>query len=194
MSKMKTLSTIAWAALLLIAAGSCNDINRQESPVLLVVTNTQTLHRLDLAQGAVGCDQSLATVNITSVLLQGPIQTGITGANLNQVRLTTYRVSYVRVDGGHLVPAPFVRATSGLVAAGNPTPLSNLVAFEANALNLAPFAALRPENGARDPETGKPIITMNLILEIFGETLAGERVKGTTQMTVDFCVSCNGCA
>jgi hypothetical protein len=34
---------------------------------------------------------------------------------------------------------------------------------------------------------------MDLILEIFGETLAGERVSGSTRLTVDFCVSCGGC-
>ena len=45
-----------------------------------------------------------------------------------------------------------------------------------------------------DPETGRTTITMDLILEVFGQTLAGESVSGSTRMTLDFCVSCGGCS
>ena len=62
------------------------------------------------------------------------------------------------------------------------------------ALNQAPFAALLPQNGGIDPETGKPIITMDVILTFFGQTLAGERVSGNTRLTLDFCFSCGGCS
>ncbi len=200
MTRMNRIAQSAAAVLVLITAGSCNDINRQNSPVTLIVTNTQILTRIDLAgdpPGSTNCQQSIATVNMRAVQLQPPRLLpikGITGADLNQVRIDRYRVSYVRTDGGRLVPAPFVRSVSALLTTGGgPQDVSGFRAFDPNALNQAPFAALLPQNGGRDPETGKPIISMDLILEIFGETLAGERVTGSTRLQVDFCISCGGC-
>jgi hypothetical protein len=193
----KRVALVAAAAVLLLAAGSCNDINRQSSPIDLVVTNTQILHKIDLAGDAPGskaCQQNIGTVHIRALLLQRPsTNPNLTPADLNQVRIDRYRVSYVRADGGRLVPAPFVRSISTLVAVGGTADATNFQVFDPNALNQAPFAALLPQNGGRDPETGKAIITMDVILEVFGTTLAGERVAGSTRMTLDFCFSCGGC-
>lgn len=198
-----TMNKIALAALsmlLMIVAGSCNDINKQESPVSLVVSNTQNLHRLDLAgdpAGSTNCQQSIGTVHLASVVVQAPLAApnpNVSGADLNQIKIDRYQVSYVRVDGGHLVPAPFVRSTSTVIAANGSSEGTTFVVFDPNALNQAPFAALLPQNGGVDPETGKPIITMDVILTFFGQTLAGERVSGNTRMTLDFCFSCGGCA
>src|SRR2546430_15460256 len=197
-----TMNRIALAALsmlLMIVAGSCNDINKQESPVSLVVSNTQNLHRIDLAgdpTGSTNCQQSVGTVRLTSVVVQPPLANpnpNVSGADLNQIKIDRYQVSYVRVDGGHLVPAPFVRSTSTVIQAGGVSEGTTFVIFDPNALNQAPFAALLPQNGGVDPETGKPIITMDVILTFFGQTLAGERVSGNTRMTLDFCFSCGGC-
>ncbi len=194
----KRVALIAAAAILLLAAGSCNDINRQESPIDLVVTNTQILNRLDLAgdpTGSVKCQQNIATVHIQALQLSRPsTNPNLTPINLNQVKIDRYRVSYVRADGGHLVPAPFVRSISSLVNVGSTAEATGFQAFDPTALNQAPFAALLPQNGGRDPETGRAIVTMDLILEVFGTTLAGERVSGSTRMTLDFCFSCGGCA
>jgi len=109
------------------------------------------------------------------------------------VKIDRYQVSYVRVDGGHLVPAPFVRSTSLVIAPGGTAEGTTFIVFDPNALNQAPFAALLPQNGGVDPETGRPIITMDVITTFFGQTLAGERVSGNTRMTLDFCFSCGGC-
>ncbi len=192
------IAQTAAAVLLMLAAGACNDINRQEAPVALVVTNTQNLSRLDLAgdvTGSTRCQETIATVHMTSVLLENPTTNpNVTQADLNTIKIDRYRVSYVRVDGGHLVPAPFVRSISTTVGVGSTAEGTNFVAFEPNAVFNAPFAALLPQNGGRDPETGRSVITMDVVLEVFGTTLAGERVAGNTRMTIDFCFSCGGCA
>lgn len=192
------IARTAAAMLLVLAAGACNDINRQEAPVALVVTNTQNLSRLDLAgdvTGSTNCQETIATVHMTSVLLQNPTTNpNVSPSDLNTIKVDRYRVSYVRVDGGHLVPAPFVRSTSTSVGVGSTADGTNFVAFEPSAIFNAPFAALLPQNGARDPETGRSVITMDVILEVFGTTLAGERVSGNTRLTIDFCFSCGGCA
>jgi hypothetical protein len=133
-------------------------------------------------------------VKIAAILLETPsTNPNLTRANLNQVKIDRYRISYVRADGGHLVPAPFVRSISTVIDVGGSSDATTFQVFDPNALNQAPFAALLPQNGARDPETGRAIITMDVILEVFGTTLAGERVSGNTRMTLDFCFSCGGC-
>jgi len=188
----------AVSGVLMLVAGSCNDINRQEAPVLLVVSNTQELHRLDLAGDAPGstkCQGNIATVHMQSVVLQPPTTNpNVTAADLNQIRIDRYQVSYVRTDGGHLVPAPFVRSISTVIAAGAAAEGTNFQAFDPGAVNQAPFAALLPQNGGRDPETGKPFVVMDVILTVFGQTLAGERVSGNTRLSLEFCFSCGGCA
>ena len=196
----KRVAIVAAAAILLLAAGSCNDINRQSSPISLVVTNTQILHRLDLAGDATGsqtCQQNIGTIHITAILIQAPSANPNplpSPADLNQVRIDRYRISYVRADGGKLVPAPFVRSISTLVEVGSASDATTFQVFDPNALNQAPFAALLPQNGGHDPETGRSTVTMDVILEVFGTTLAGERVTGSTRFTLDFCFSCGGCA
>ena len=190
----QTVIRVVSLALLGVSMLTCSEINKQNAPVRLVVTNTQLLHKLDLA-GGVGCDVNLATVSIEARLLPPPSVNLPTDIRFDDVRIDRYRVSYVRTDGGHLVPAPFVRSISSLITVnGGAQNLGTFLAFDATALNQAPFAALLPQNGGRDPETGRSIVTMDLILEVFGQTLAGEAVSGSTRMTVDFCVQCSGCS
>ena len=55
------------------------------------------------------------------------------------------------------------------------------------------FAALLPVNGGRDPQTGKAFVSMDVIITLFGQTLAGERVSGSTKFPLTFCFDCNGC-
>jgi len=103
---MNRIALTAAAMLLVLAAGACNDINRQEAPVALVVTNTQNLHQLDLAgdvTGSTKCQQTIATIHMRSVLLERPsTNPNLSTADLNTIKVDRYRVSYVRVDGDRL--------------------------------------------------------------------------------------------
>jgi len=192
------VTMIAAAAALMLVAGSCNEINKQSSPVDLVVTNTQILHTLDLAgdpPGSTKCQQNAATVLMQSIQVEpSPTNPNLSPANLNQIKIDRYRISYQRIDGGHLVPAPFVRSISTLIGVGQTSSGTTFEVFDPNALTQAPFAALLPQNGGIDPETRKPIIIMDVILEVFGTTLAGERVAGSTRLSFNFCFSCGGCS
>src|ERR1700730_7450775 len=135
----KRVAIVAAVAILLLAAGSCNDINRQSSPIDLVVTNTQILNRLDLAGDVVGstkCQQNIATIQILALQLETPTTNpNLTSANLNQVKIDRYRVSYVRADGGHLVPAPFVRSTSSVIDVGGSSDATTFQVFDPSAVN-----------------------------------------------------------
>src|SRR5262245_8561868 len=182
MDKQTRNVTVSAGALAVGILAACSDINRQNGPIQLIVTITQTISTVDLEGGALGCDTNLGTVNLRSLFLQDPNSNVPTDDRFNDVQLRSYRVSYVRTDGGHQVPQPFVQTISGTLTAGSSgSTLNNFQAFPAGAFDQAPFAALLPQNGGRDPETGRPFVQMDLIIEVFGETLAGERVSGSAR-------------
>jgi len=184
---------IAWAALAMAAAvfaGCSSELTDNSAPVELVVTNTQTLTQLDIAPNDdPECDASVGTINLQVI----PKNASVT-SDFTQVRVTRYRVSYQRTDGGRQVPAPFVRSIDTLVGVGAIGALTNFVILEGSAVNQAPFAALLPQNGGRDPDTGQRTVKMDVIVEIFGETLGGENVYDATRFPLDFCYDCGGCA
>src|SRR5205809_304226 len=189
-----TTKIVAIMAVALLGLAGCSDINRQNGPVQLLVTITQTISTIDVENGAVGCDVNLGTVNLRSLFLQGGESQVPIDNRFNDINLRSYRVTYVRTDGGHQVPDPFVRTVSGTLATGAAaSSLNNFQAFPPGAFDQAPFAALLPQNGGRDPETGKPFVQLDTIIEVFGETLAGERVSGSARAPFTFCFHCGGC-
>ena len=187
----KWISTTVAAALAMASFSCGNEFTRSASPVELLVSNTQEIFVIDLKPDAPGCDTPGGEIKVSAVL-KNP-GTGV-DQRFNDVRLTRYRVSYVRTDGGTLVPAPFVKSHEAILTPGGAdAELSDFVVFQIGALDLAPFAALNPRNGGRDPETGRIFISMDVIVEIFGETLAGANVYGRTRFPLDFCFDCGGC-
>lgn len=193
MNVKKMMKAGAAAALLVVAVAGCSgEQGKSASPVALIVSNTQTLQQIDLAPNAANCDQDIGVILMQAVL-KNPKQ--ISDQTFNNVRITSYRVSYVRTDGGKQVPAPFVRTIDALLTTGSAaTSLSKFLIIQGDALSQAPFVALRTENGGRDPETGRPQVMMDVLVELFGETLSGERVSGSTRFPLDFCYNCGGCA
>jgi hypothetical protein len=189
----RTGLALALAAVAVVAT-SCNSVNRESSPVKLIVTNNQTLQQIDLA-GGTNCEQNVATVQMQSVLLQDQTNANLpTDNRLNDIVISSYQISYVRTDGGKAIPQPFSRSISGIIIAGGSTTLlTNFLIFDPTAIEQAPFAALLPVNGGRDPETGKSFVKMDVVLTVFGATLAGERVSGSTRVPLNFCFACNGC-
>lgn len=192
---MKTMkNTMTLAALIAAAAlfGCSGELTDSAAPVELVVTNTQNISILELnptiAATDPDCAENIGTVNVQVI----PKRTEATGS-VNAVRVTRYRVSYQRTDGGRLVPAPFVRSTDSLIDVGSNSDLSDFLVIEPDALSQAPFAALLPQNGGRDPDTGRPFIKMDVILEVFGETIGGSNVSDATRFPLEFCYGCGGC-
>jgi hypothetical protein len=192
---MKQIAMIAAIALPSVAILSCNSIGRESAPVELLVSGTQNLNQIDLQPGAAGCAASIGTVQLSVRLLQNQNDPGhVVNNSFNDVKLDRYQVTYIRTDGGKLIPPTFVRSTAQVLTAGGAAQsLSDFIAFETNAFNLAPFASLLPQNGGKDPETGLSFVKMDIILTVYGETLAGERVQGSARFPVNFCFNCGGC-
>jgi|SRR5687768_8412562 len=181
---------------LVIAVGAVsfacsNELAQSAAPVELVVSNTQALSRIDVDPSSqLSCDTAIGAV-LFRTIIKNPAE----GVNqqFNDVRITRYRVSYVRTDGGTLVPAPFVRSIDLLVPAGGSATFDAPVLLQSDAILQQPFVALRPQNGGRDPETGRTTVRMDAVVDFFGETLAGSNVAGRTRFPLDFCFNCNGC-
>lgn len=185
---MRKAKTIAITAALAAALFGCSgELTESGSPVSLVVTNAQAISQIDLA-GGTGCDATIGTINMQVI----PKNSTVTG-DFTQVRVTRYRVSYQRTDGGSQVPQSFVRSTDQLLSVGSSASLSQFLILEGDAVIQAPFVALLPQNGGRDPVTGRPVVKMDVIVEIFGETLGGDRVYDATRFPLDFCFQCGGC-
>ena len=180
-------------AVVAVLSLSCsNEFNQSSAPVELVLSNTQQIDTIDLEPGAGGCDTGIGTVLIRA-LLKDPVLN--IDQRFNDVRIDRYRVSYRRTDGGTLVPAPFVNSQDLLITAnGGSSELGTFRIFQMEAITQAPFAALLPSNGNRDPETGRRTVSMDVILEVFGETLAGANVSGSTRFPLTFCYDCGGCS
>ena len=183
--------TSKWAVVALAVAvlGCQGELNDNAAPVELVVTNTQNLSILDIGPtDDPDCDLDVGTINMQVF----PKSENATGPFVT-VRVTRYKVSYQRTDGGTQVPASFVRSIDTLVNVGGTSGLTDFLIVEPDALSQAPFAALLPQNGGRDPVTGRPFVKMDVIVEVFGETLAGDNVYDATRFPLDFCYGC-GCS
>lgn len=185
----RNLKVLTIAALAAIASLSCSgELTDNAAPVEFVVTHTSTVSVLDIApNNDPECNADLGTIQMRVI----PKNTSV-GGNLVQVRVNRYRVSYRRTDGGTVVPAMFVRAIDTLVGVGQTAPASFSL-FELGALSQAPFVSLLPQNGGRDPETLRPFIRLEVILEVYGETLAGDNVYDSTTIPLEFCYDCGGC-
>src|SRR5205823_5919180 len=97
-------------------------------------------------------------------------------------------------DGGSSIPQPFTRTISATIFAGGTADFfSEFIVFQPDAIRQVPFVVLLPVNGGRDPQTGKAFVSMDVIITLFGQTLAGERVSGSTKFPLTFCFDCNGC-
>jgi hypothetical protein len=184
--KLLMLAVVALAALGSLSCSS--ELTDNAAPVELVISTTQNLSTIDLQAGATGCSGGIGTITLQAFPKNASSSSTLTG-----VRVNRYRVSYRRIDGGTQVPRSFVRSMDALVNVGSNTAISNFIVLESDALSQAPFAALQPQNGGRDPETGRPLVKLEVIIEVFGETLGGDNVSDTTAFPLDFCFNCGGC-
>lgn len=190
MNIMKNIKTLAVVALAVGAMSCSSELADNAAPVELIVTNTQNLSTIDIdpENDDPECNENIGTINMQVL----PKNSSATGSFV-QVRVTRYRVSYRRTDGGTVVPSSFVRSIDTIIGVGQ-TAGSNFTVIESDAARRAPFVALQPQNGGRDPETGRTIVQMEVTLEVFGETLAGDNVFDSTSFPLEFCFACGGCS
>lgn len=197
MSRLKkTVLHCGIALLASIGTFSCDeDINQQGSPVLLVAHVTEAMSQIDFTDPT--CSPAVV-YEIRAIPKRNTVPGGGTGEvdlRFLDVIIRTVRTSFVRVDGGTVVPPPLVENLSFLVpATGEATEIPARLIFPVEYLREAPFVALTAGAGGRDPETGQPFVRMDLVVEFFGETLAGDPVYTSLRWPATFCFNCGGCA
>lgn len=186
-------AAFALLCLLLMIVGGCSEANRETAPVELIATVNQDIQLIDIRNPPDPDSEAdrIGTIQLRAIVKRGSTPTLPIDTTFLDVQLRRYRVSYRRTDGGTLVPASFVRTISGLVVTGGgATTVNDFLVFEFDALSRAPFVALLPNNGGRDPETGRLIVEMDVIIDIFGETLSGEDVSARAVFPLTFCAGC----
>jgi hypothetical protein len=183
----RRIATVFLGVFALLGLSSCNDINKAAAPIEMTATFDSNVLVADLADPDCG-ENGLGELTLSTVIKQpNPVRT-----DLMAVRLRTMQVTYSRNDGGTVVPRSFVQSISGLIGAGGSGDVSGFLIFQPSAFAEAPFAALLPVNGGRDPETGNSSVGLEITIEVFGETLAGDRVSASTRFPLTICVGC-GC-
>lgn len=187
MGKNRSLLGVAILCGGLVAACS-GDINDDSSAVLLTAVAAPRASQIDIAVPINGQAAPGGYVDVS--LRVQPKRIDATDTRFLAVQMKTYRVSYVRADGGRTVPNGFVSVLPLTIEANQTATVTNLQIFNPNTFTQAPFAALLSQNGGVDPETGQRFVKLLVNLEFFGETLSGEDVYASTTVPYTFC---NGC-
>ncbi|MGH9443227.1 MAG: hypothetical protein ACRD16_13240 [Thermoanaerobaculia bacterium] len=159
------------AALLPFASGCTNKQGETESPVFITVQIPDNPGFVNIA--------TPAPVQFPTITLQSHLKspTATDPQHFQDVNITSYVVTYSRVDGGTKVPAPeSFGGAQGLLPSGGTQTLSNFPGMYAYALQQSPFDQLLPFNGGIDLETGRTEIDMRFTFVFYGETVAGTRV------------------
>ena len=194
MNKTRSIAAISTVALivLLLAAIACNnDINRSAAPVeLLMHTTTQNIQKFDFAATtSTACAQ-----NVSEFQIEDRIKNPTTSNTaLLDVRLTRYRVEWTRTDGGKQVPAPVDQAMDLLIPAGGTSSSALFHLANLGVFSQAPFPALLPQNGGKDPDTGLSVVKFNITTTVFGQTLAGDNVSASSTIPLQVCFNCGDC-
>jgi hypothetical protein len=170
-TKFMQRALILSLALLPFAAGCTNKQGETESPVFVTT-------QIGLNPGIVNI-ATIAPVQFPSITLQSHLKnpTATDPEHFQDINITSYVVTYSRVDGGTKVPPPETfGGTQGLLPSGGTQALSNFPGMYAYALQQSPFDQLLPFNGGIDQETGRNEIDMRFTFVFYGETVAGTRV------------------
>jgi hypothetical protein len=185
------VTSFGFIALALIVVGCNSDISRSSSPVeLLIHTISQPIQKFDIAAStSTACQQNVSNVEIEN-RIKNPATSNTTFLD---VHLTRYRVTWARTDGGKQVPAPVDQAMDLLVAAGGTSDTAVFHLGQLNIFDQAPFAALLPQNGGKDPDTGSNVLHFNVTTTIFGQTLAGDNVSASSTIPLQVCFNCGDC-
>lgn len=181
----KILLLLPIIVLLYSACDTFNGIGETRSAVYL------TIDSINPNKGS----GSLATVNATTgqysavsdqatlVISDRPKNANLTTSTgwLNIVT-DEYQVTFYRTDGGTAVPNSLRRAITYTVEFGKPLTIENFTLLSAEQKLEYPLFDLAV-NGV-DLETKMPVIEVNIMVEIFGHQLSGEKVyaKGWTSL------------
>ncbi|MGV8039794.1 MAG: hypothetical protein AB2L07_06870 [Thermoanaerobaculaceae bacterium] len=100
--------------------------------------------------------------------------------------LNEWVVTFTRTDGGTVTSPMWRNYYSVYVPAGGNASLSNYRVMPVDFLSQPPLNQLWPQNGGFDKETGKDNIRQKMRVDIYGKTVAGQKVSVGFEFTVRF--------
>lgn len=180
---MKTNRVLmALCSAVVLVVGGCSGGNHSaddEANVLLSVDIPEGI--ADVAVNGVG-DVFIPNLTIKSVA-KAP---GTTLSAQQDVTLTEWVVTFTRTDGGTVASPAWRNFYTVYVPAGGNATLNNYRVMPVEYLSQPPLNQLWPANGGFDKETGKDNIRQKLRVDIYGKTVAGQRVSTGFEITVRF--------
>ncbi len=172
----------------LLVLPACNDaIDDTASPVWLTVSSIEPSSDPfgDVYDSELGSFMS-DTVDVSLSVNFANQANPPTGTAYTTVQLTSYRVTYLRIDNGNDVPAGFQEALTLSVEVGNNVTISDLTICRAGQKLQPPLYYLTPFSYGFEPGTGYTTISCNCIIDFYGHTLAGEAVSASGGIGINF--------
>jgi hypothetical protein len=184
MTRLYQLGLIAILGLFVVSCGGGSNLTDTEAPVVLTIEVAEYVPDVDICQSA-GVDLTIDSMSVNST----PKSPGTVLGSSADVLINRWVITPVRDDGGTMASPQWTYDLTVLVAAGGSADLSDFRIYPAEFYDLEPLVNLRPENGGVDPETGRRNIRQKLMLQLFGETIAGKRVS-TVPIPIAFNFTC----
>jgi hypothetical protein len=172
MKRKLLLSLVCLLAVLPLAAGCRSRTDQTAGPVVLTygqigpVPITVSVSAADSAGGVF-----IPTFTIASVL-KDPSGTP---SPLEDVEITSYQVTYKRLDTGTRVPPPLNGSLAEEVPVNGTGAITNLPILLINQLMNPPLSDL--VKYGYDTQTGTAVIVLNVQIQFFGNTLSGDSVS-----------------
>jgi hypothetical protein len=168
----KVLYFAAIAAL--VATGCTNKQGDTEAPVFVTVDIAQQPGFMSVSAGA--------PVQIDTIVLHSNLKNPSQSDDQHfaDVQVNSYRIHWVRTDGGTLVPPDRNFSAGVLLPSGGNATLSNFPILTAADSQLTPFDQLLAFNGGVDRQTGKAEISLGWEITFYGQTASGLRVQSET--------------
>jgi len=166
----KTKGILLCLVAVLALSGCESRTDRSEGGVILSISD------FDGLPVRVNVNTSSA-VQLGSITIQNiPKNPNADTTQLMNVEMTSYEVTYTRVDSGNRVPETLVEGIFGVTPVNGVNVYNNLVIMGAAQFLNPPLEDLLTVNGGIDTETGSPVIKLRFRIRFFGRTLTGESV------------------
>jgi len=174
------------------ACGTKNKLGETVAPVFLVVDAIEPLHFTPVYNLA----KHFGDVNFNGEPLDEIVQVtlsnefknpaAVTSSSYQDIYVQSYRVSFLRTDGGADVPDSFERTISYRIRAGETATINKLVILKAHQKLQPPLEYLQPWSLGFEPTTNYFSITCQVFLEFTGETVTGEEVYASGTFMITF--------
>jgi hypothetical protein len=172
---LKKLAIVVCLLAVVTLTGCESRTDRSDGGVILSITDFDGLPVRVLVNDAGGIVQ-LDSITLTSV----PKNPNAGTSELMNVEMSSYQVTYTRVDAGAVTPPPLVQAVFGITPVGGSNVYDNLPIMGAEQFDNPPLRDLLFANGGIDPETGEQFIRIRFAIQFFGRSLTGDAVASNT--------------